>query len=113
MKVPYADRALIPEPKIKGYLLNAGHPVGGSKAAFFIRFGFTVDGLWILVEALRQHVQANDVVQTQESPHGVRYAVDGPMAAPDGSTLNIRSVWFIDAGSDTPRFITAHPLPRL
>ncbi|MFM8807825.1 MAG: DUF6883 domain-containing protein [Chthoniobacterales bacterium] len=44
--------------------------------------------------------------------HGTSYAVDGPLSAPDGSRLQVRSVWFIDSGGDTPRFVTAHPLPK-
>lgn len=113
MKVPNADLAVIPESKVRNYLLNTGHPIGGSKAAFFRKAGFTGNGWWMLASELKQHVQTNDVVQTKQTQHGTRYAVDGPIVAPDGSTLNIRSAWFIDAGSDKPRFITAYPLPRL
>jgi hypothetical protein len=39
--------------------------------------------------------------------------VDGPLTAPDGTILNVRSAWYIDLGGDAPRFVTAHPLPRL
>jgi hypothetical protein len=33
----------VPEKKITHYLLNPGHPAGGSKAAFFRRFGFEIE----------------------------------------------------------------------
>jgi hypothetical protein len=40
--------------------------------------------------------------------------MDGPLIAPDGSRLNIRSAWFIyPGGGGAPRFVTAHPLPKL
>ena len=77
-----------------------------------MRSGFTVAHWHQLAEALRGHGQDNDVVETQETRHGTRLAVDGPLTAPDGTVLNVRSAWYIDHGSDTPRFITAHPLPR-
>ncbi len=43
MKLPNAQLATVPEPKITQYLLNLGHPIGGSKAALFLRHGFTVE----------------------------------------------------------------------
>jgi hypothetical protein len=54
----------------------------------------------------------NEVVASDQTPHGIRYAVDGPLVAPTGESLNIRTAWFIDHGTETPRFITAHPLPK-
>ena len=41
MKLPNAQSATVREAKITRYLLNPAHPVGGRKAAFFLRFGFT------------------------------------------------------------------------
>ncbi|MGH7100330.1 MAG: DUF6883 domain-containing protein [Stellaceae bacterium] len=35
-QLPFSDRAFVEEKKIQEYLLNPDHPVGGSKAKFFI-----------------------------------------------------------------------------
>jgi hypothetical protein len=113
MKLPHAHLATVPEAKVTRYLLNPAHPAGGSKAAFFLRFGFTAVRWQQLAEALVLHAQHNQAVETEQTRHGTRYAVDGPLSAPDGTVLNIRSAWYIDPGSDTPRFVTAHPLPKL
>ncbi len=113
MKLPNAEQAVVPERKVTHYLLNPAHPAGGSKAWFFLRFGFTVAEWQQLAEALLRHARENEVVETEATPHGRRYVVDGPLRAPDGSELNIRSAWFIDAVGAAPRFVTAHPLPRL
>ncbi len=113
MKVPNASRATVPEAKVTRYLLNPAHPAGGSKATFFMRFGFVVDQWQQLAEALLRHARDNEVVETESTRHGTRYAVDGPLTAPDGTVLNIRTAWYIDFGSDTPRFVTAHPLPKI
>jgi hypothetical protein len=42
MKLPNAHLAVVPKRKITLCLLNPAHSAGGSKAVFFLRFGFTV-----------------------------------------------------------------------
>jgi len=42
MKLPNYQSATVPKRKVTDYLLNPAHPAGGSKASFFLRFGFTV-----------------------------------------------------------------------
>jgi hypothetical protein len=104
---------MVPEQKITAYLLNPAHPAGGSKAAFFLRFGFTVAGWRRLAEALLRHARENEVIDSEKTRYGERFAVDGPLASPDGTLLNIRSAWYINSGGDAPRFVTAHPLAKL
>ncbi|CAN5427695.1 hypothetical protein BH20VER3_BH20VER3_03160 [soil metagenome] len=113
MKLPNAGSATVPERKVTRYLLNPAHPAGGSKAAFFLRFGFTAGEWPRLAEALLRHARDHEVVMTEQTRHGIRYVVDGPMTAPDGTSLNVRSAWFIEPGSNVPRFVTAHPLPKV
>jgi hypothetical protein len=112
MKLPNAELAIVPERKVTLYLLNRAHPIGGAKAIFFLHHGFALEQWQVLAEGLLQHAVENDVVASDENPHGVRYAVDGPLVAPTGKSLNIRTAWFMDRGSGMPRFITAHPLPK-
>jgi hypothetical protein len=113
MKLPNPQLAVVPEKKAAAYLLNPEHPVGGSKAVFFLQFGFGAADWRRLAEALVRHAKENQVVATETTRHGTRYVVDGPLAAPDKTILNIRCAWYIDIGGDAPRFVTAHPLPRL
>ena len=42
-----------------------------------------------------------------------RIATDWPLVAPTGSVLSVSASWFINPGDDVPRFVTAHPLPKL
>ena len=113
MKLPNNHSAIVPKRKITHYLLNPAHPVGGSKASFFLRFGFTVAEWQRLAEALALHARENDVVESEQTPHGTRHVVDGPLTAPDGTRLNVRSAWYINPDGGAPRFVTAHPLPKL
>ena len=110
MRLPNAEQARVDREKLTDYLLCVGHPDGGSKAEFFTRFGFPVQDWEVLAEALRRHGAYCDVVNTVDSAHGTRYAVDGPLETPDGRNPLVRTVWIIEKGSATPRLITAHPL---
>lgn len=111
-KLPNAHLAGIPEQKITHYLLNPAHPAGGSKASFFLRFGFSASDWRSFAEALLTHARQNEVVAAGQTAHGTRYVVDGPLSAPDGTVLNVRSAWYIDSNAIAPRFVTAHPLPK-
>ena len=112
MKVPCADQAEVPEPKIRRYLLDPAHSAGGSKARFFSQFGFASEPWEHMARQLQQHVAENEVVEVRPKEHGTSYSVDGPLDAPDGSRLQVRSVWFIETDTEIARFVTAHPLPK-
>ncbi len=91
MKLPNAQAATVPESKVERSLLNLADPAGGSKATFFLWFGFTVAEWTRVADALLQHARDHDVVETGETWHGVRFAINGPLVAPDGAVLNERS----------------------
>lgn len=112
MRLPNAEKAVVPASKIVNYLLSPTHRAGKSKAAFFSAFGFSANQWQDLAEALRLHALENDVCEREQTEYGIRHVIDGTLRAPDGSTLKIRSVWFIDNGSNIARFVTAHPLRR-
>jgi hypothetical protein len=112
MDLPNASSARVERQKIIGYLLNAKHPSGGSKASFFSQFGFELGEWESLAEALRTHGSCNPVVRVAETGFGPRYAVDGPIITPDGRNPNISKVWQLDHGELAPRLITAYPLPK-
>ena len=113
MNLPNAEQATVPEDKIVRYLLNPAHPVGGGKAAFFLRYGFSVTDWSRLARELQQHAMKNEVSKTEQTRHGTRFIVDGPLLAPDGTILNVRTAWYINTGAVMPRFVTAHPLPKI
>lgn len=112
MKVPNFNAAVVPREKITEYLLSDTHPDGKHKARFFEAFGFRVDDWQVLEQALRDHVGHHEVAKVEPSPFGVRHVVEGIMPAPDGRSLLVRTVWFIESNEATPRFATAYPLRR-
>jgi hypothetical protein len=112
MKLPDVEKAEVPEAKVVRYLLSTTHRAGKSKASFFMEFGFDPDRWEELAGALKQHAVDNDISLEEKTTFGTRYVIEGPLKAPDGTWLNVRSAWFIDDDGDSPRFITAHPLRR-
>lgn len=112
MKLPYVEKAEVPEAKVVRYLLSTTHRAGKSKASFFMELGFAPDRWEELAEALKQHAMDNEVTLEEKTTFGTRYVIEGLLKAPNGTWLNIRSAWFIDSEGGPPRFITAHPLRR-
>jgi len=109
MLLPDAERASVDRAKIADYLLSLSHPDGSSKAAFFMRFGFSAGEWEMLAAALKEIGTSNPVTDRVESPHGTRYTVDGSLRSPDGRTPRVRTVWIVEQGNP-PRLITAYPL---
>jgi len=70
MRVPNYEQAVVSERKIVAYLLSVTHRDGRSKAAFFMRFGFTADSWEILANALRRHAADHEVAEVEETPFG-------------------------------------------
>ena len=110
MKLPELAHANITEQKLIGYLLSTTHLTGASKAQYFIRHGFTAANWQALADALRRHAAENDVAETEKTPRGISYTVEGGILAPNGRTLRIRAVWFQDTGEHAPHLVTAYPL---
>lgn len=110
MHVPNAEHAVVPERKLTEYLLSPTHRDGRSKAAFFMRFGFTAAAWQDLAAALRQHMFDHEVADVEPTAFGMAYVVEGPLHAPDGRTPYTRVVWFVETGDTVPRFVTAYPL---
>lgn len=110
--LPNADRAIVPERKVTGYLLSETHPDGRGKARFFSAYGFAIADWQALAAALRRHAAEHPVGEAVETEFGVRYVVDGILHTPDGRTPRVRVVWFVGRGDEVPRLVTAFPAKR-
>jgi len=112
MKLPHTDRLQISKAKVVQYLLSSTHRAGRGKARFFSAIGFEVNAWEALAHALKQHAGENVVTLSESTPFGTRYVIEGPLVAPNGRQLQVRTVWFIDESGQVPRFVTAYPLKR-
>jgi hypothetical protein len=109
MKLPNAHLAVVDQDKITGYLLNSAHPDNGGKAPFFLALGFRSDDWQALAAALRELAGEMPVAKKMESPHGLKYIVDGQIETPGGRSPTVRTIWIIDQGLEIPRLVTAYP----
>ena len=110
MKLPNGDRAVVPGRKITHYLLSTTHRDGQHKAEFFHSFGFKPGAWEKLAATLLNHARSHEVAGVVSTPFGKNYVIEGPLAAPDGRTPNVRAVWFIANGAETATLATAYPL---
>lgn len=109
MPIPNADRAIIALEKLTGYLLNASHKRGGAKARLLISLGYQPAVPERLAADLRtQHLSLN-AMRTSQNAYGVSYRIEAEIVTPSGKSVRFCSIWQIDAGTETPRFITMYP----
>ena len=112
MRLPNGQNARVEREKITDYLLSTTNPRGRNKAVFFLSFGFSTEHWQAFAEALRLQATDLEVVKVLETVHGLRHHVDGVLETPDGRNPQVRTVWQMDVGSDSPRLITAYPQRR-
>ncbi len=110
VRLPNAEKALVEDMKLAGYLLNPDHPHGTHKARYLGCFGFTLDNLEEVRQALLEHGRSHVVARVAQTGFGPRYAVEGILKTPDGRNPRMRTVWQLDDGEVAPRLITAYPL---
>lgn len=113
MRLPHAQDAIVSERKILEYLLSPAHPDGWGKAKFYELHGYHTTEWEALAADLKKHAEDNEVSRFERDRHRSKYVVDGPILTPSGRTANLRVVWAIPSGEDTPRLVTAYPIrPR-
>ena len=110
MKIPYNELAIVSKEKILNYILNEYHSDGMHKAKYFKSFGFSSENWTILVDALIDHCNVNEVSGTKENEFGVKYIVEGTLKTPDNRNPEIKTIWFIENNEKNPKFITAYPI---
>ena len=100
--------------KLVDYLLDLSHPRGGSKARFFLAFGFSRDRPMELADALADHVLGTEGKpgESRRDPTGgisTKLVFEGPIRAPNGRAPWVRSVWQVEADG-VARLVTVVPL---
>ena len=109
MPIPNSESAFIPTEKIGNYLLNLAHPVGGSKARWFISLGYHPDNPNQLESDLLEIVRNSADYVDEQTQFGVKYVVRGQLESPNGGLENVRSVWISETNVPQPRLVTAYP----
>lgn len=109
MRLPNPDKAVIPEQKLRDYLLSPSHPIGRFKAQIFNELGYFQRNWPVLRADLKSLLLANDAIEKEITGYGVKYEIRGKIKGPSGKSLTLVSAWIIRTSEDYPRFITAYP----
>lgn len=109
MPIPNAQSAFIPPGKLTQYLLNVTHPVGSSKARWFLSLGYHPDNPDQLGDDLLDIVRNSSDYVDEVTKYGVKYTVRGRLKSLDGRLANVRSVWIAETDTPQPRLVTAYP----
>jgi len=106
---PLPDSLTIASQKVEQYLLNPRHPKGGSKAQFFLGFGFTVDMIHDFADALFAQAMASQSFTEEPTAYG-RSIVScvGQVWTPSGRLPWIRTVWLV-GHDDVAHLVTVVP----
>jgi hypothetical protein len=109
VKLPYADRAIIAEDKLRTYLLDPTRLRGGAKAKLLLSMGYEAEE-WRRLEAdiRSRHVTA-EVERQKETEYGTRYEIVAPLQGAGERAILFRSVWQVDIGTEYPRLLTMYP----
>jgi hypothetical protein len=82
---------------------------GGSKARLLLGMGYSPDNCAALERDLLQQHLTMDAVCVESNDYGTSYEIVAPLVGPSGKTVQFRSVWQIELGTDVPRLITMVP----
>ena len=107
--LPNGVSGFVERNKIFEYLMDPRHPEGAGKARFFLGLGFRLEEWHVLANALLRVSEEGLVANVVESIHGSKYIIDGPLHAPDGQTVLVRTVWIREARHRRARLVTAYP----
>ena len=110
MKLPNREDAYIPSTKLIDYLLSKTHPIGRWKGRLFRAYGFNETNVDLLEKNLIYIANSEDVKNVLQSGYGTKYIIDGSLQSSTGTSMQVRTVWIIEAGQDRPRFVTAYPV---
>ncbi len=108
MPIPNADRAVVEDAKVRDYLLNLGHPDGGSKAIWFHSLGYSCDRWQVLAADLLAVCRNCTECDIEKTRFGVKYKASGSIGQPAHRSGSVLTVWIVE-DEDPPRLVTAYP----
>ena len=107
MKLPQAEEAIVPETKLRDYLLSTSHSIGRFKAKYFRSLGFTPEN-WEELRRQLLEVAQGEASLAEETGFGQKYLVSGTLRGPAASG-EVVTVWIVRWEDDVPRLVTVYP----
>jgi len=101
---------VIPEDKLLRYLLLPREE--DDKSRFLALAGYTLANWNVLREDLRELAQRYAISDVEESPYGTKYEVRGQLRGPNGTVLDVVTIWITLKATGETRFVTLFPEVR-
>jgi hypothetical protein len=99
--------ALIAPDKLTRYLLVKR--LVGDKSDFLKQAGYALDAWQRLEQDIRQQVLPMEALLIEKAVYGDYYEIRAPLAGPNGTVLNVRTIWMQESASGITKFITLYP----
>jgi hypothetical protein len=104
-----AKDAIIPDEKLRNYVLSLAHPDGRAKAQFLTRLGYSEGDSQRLASDLREQHLNHEAVTGKPSLYGQKYEILAPLTGPNGASAWVRTVWIVRTGERSARLVTLIP----
>jgi hypothetical protein len=99
--------ALISDEKLVKYLLAPKKR--NDKSKWLAQAGYTLENWPLLKEDIRQQVLPKSASLIESTDYGKMYEVRARLKGPNGKSLLVRTVWMVEAATNTTKFITMYP----
>ncbi|OKH40357.1 hypothetical protein NIES2119_01660 [[Phormidium ambiguum] IAM M-71] len=99
--------AIISEAKLTKYLLVLLPK--DDKSQFLAQAGYTIENWQQLEQDLREQVLPLEAIQINETEFGVKYRIRGSLIGPNGTTIQVITIWIIDSLDRQTKFVTLFP----
>lgn len=106
--IPKAEQAIVPERKVRSYLLSQVHAVGRHKARFFSTLGYDETN-WFRLQSDLQELAGSEVRAVIETEFGEKFEVCSVLTGPNGRSALVVTIWLVPDGEEFARLITAYP----
>ena len=107
--LPGYDRAVIPDGKLTGYVLNMEHPVGKNKALVFEKvLGYNIGNKDMLIDRVYAGLKKYRANARKPTQYGQPFEVLMMLEGVNGKFTPVKTAWQIDSGSDFPRLVSMY-----
>lgn len=108
LKLPNAERAIVPIEKLRDYCLNPSHDTGKHKAIVFrAALGLTVADAERLRDMIFDAIISNEATEIEPSEHGRRFIVEFELIGLRGKAI-VRTAWIVRRTEDFPRLTSCY-----
>ncbi len=109
MKLTDKYKLVIPDAKLKEYLLSPHHSRGKHKARIFSKLGISEEKFKLLEQLILKIASEREIESEREDKYGKIIVVSGFVSVIEDEQWKMKTVWIVEDFSNEARLITAYP----